>query len=185
MEHRAKTGVLPEHLLNVRACDMSAFPDDPEHFVRWLGPDTPGDRHSFMPLQLYERYIRDQLETTAELSVPRYIADPWSPMATDGLSDDDTVLLLGTGLTAVDVTLSLDRAGFRGLVVALSRRGLQPRSHALAASTKISERPDDAPRGVGDRGRSRHSPPDFGTRRASFARCLRGRQLNPKSRARR
>lgn len=27
----------PEHLLNVRASNMSAFPDDLGHFLRWMG----------------------------------------------------------------------------------------------------------------------------------------------------
>jgi uncharacterized NAD(P)/FAD-binding protein YdhS len=27
----------PAHLLNTRAHMMSIFPDDPDHFVRWLG----------------------------------------------------------------------------------------------------------------------------------------------------
>ena len=51
-----------------------------------------------------------------------WVEDPWAG-GLDGLADRDVVLLLGTGLTAIDVALTLDATGFRGRIVALSRRG--------------------------------------------------------------
>jgi len=50
----------PLHLLNVRACHMSAFPDDSTHFLRWLDCNGPGQyiTCSFVPRSLYGNYIR-------------------------------------------------------------------------------------------------------------------------------
>ncbi len=48
IEQRAQAGrgvaysaAHPDHLLNVRAANMSALPDDPGHFVRWLERTNP------------------------------------------------------------------------------------------------------------------------------------------------
>ncbi|QOZ67406.1 FAD/NAD(P)-binding protein [Bradyrhizobium arachidis] len=53
----------PEHLLNVRVTNMSALPDDPEHFWNWLcarpgGPLCP-DPYCFVPRQTYGDYLVD------------------------------------------------------------------------------------------------------------------------------
>ena len=170
----------PAHLLNVRAGGMSAFPDDPGHFVRWLEARGHGGAGSFVPRMLYGAYLREALDAVrcdrlalregdvadvtdegvllasgeaiaadrvvlatgnlpphtppgidpAVLPGGRYLDDPWRADAAAGLGAGDTVVLLGTGLTAVDVALQLDAAGYAGRIVALSRRGLHPRRHA-------------------------------------------------------
>ncbi|MGW1009352.1 FAD/NAD(P)-binding protein [Streptomyces termitum] len=56
----------------------------------------------------------------------RFVVDPWAPGALDAVRGD--VLLVGTGLTAVDVALRLDRVG--RTVHAVSRGGRLPRAHA-------------------------------------------------------
>ena len=57
------------HLLNVRAGNMSAFPDQPDHFLRWLDPLDPSAEtggaagQAFATRGQYGRYLQDVLET--------------------------------------------------------------------------------------------------------------------------
>ena len=64
----------------------------------------------------------------------RFIGNPWSRDAQEAIADasgdDLDVLIIGTGLTMIDTVLSLDAAGHRGKITALSRRGLIPHAHA-------------------------------------------------------
>lgn len=171
-----------EHLLNVPAAGMSAYPDDPGHFLRWARtrrPDT--DATSFLPRRLYGEYLEACLDHEARHAAERVtitavggrvtavtpgqsgatvrlrggasfradqvvlamghsvgaraapaagpVRDAWEPGALAGLPAGRAVVIIGTGLTAVDVILSLDAAGFDGPVHALSRRGLLPQAH--------------------------------------------------------
>lgn len=71
-----------------------------------------------------------------------YAADPWSGALGKDLTDDDTVLIIGTGLTMVDIVLKLADGGFGGRILALSRRGLIPHRHADQPSfDPIADRP--------------------------------------------
>lgn len=70
----------------------------------------------------------------ADLSVGVYCNDPWNAAIVDGLRLQDTVVLLGTGLTMIDTALLLKQSGFGGRIVAISRRGLLPRAHAAGAA---------------------------------------------------
>ena len=171
------------HLLNVRASNMSAFPERADHFVRWLAARGSGKQAGrFAPRASYGRYIEDVLRRAgagwfgakltrahgdvvscrpddsgwrltlangrevdadavvlalgnpaphepgifARAGVP--VAEPWDAAALRSIPNGD-VLLLGAGLTAVDVALSLTRRRRKGTVYALSRRGQLPRAH--------------------------------------------------------
>ncbi len=184
------------HVLNVRAANMSAFPDDPGHFTRWLearGSDRCGS--DFVARLTYGEYLREQLDAAQAASPSRlrivsgdvvaltaagailgdgrtipatrsvlavgnlpphtppgldpaalgnaYCADPWTADIPAGLRPDDTVVILGSGLTMVDIALLLDAAGFQGRIIAISRRGLLPRAHDGGGADwqRIAERP--------------------------------------------
>ncbi|CAD7338278.1 FAD-dependent oxidoreductase [Sphingomonadales bacterium 56] len=172
------------HILNVRAANMSALPDQPGHFVEWLKKQGMGGEGSFAIRRDYGAYLCallqevsshaqgrltaltddavDLLRTEAGVRVmlrsgshvdadvaalapgnlpphdmaafsginsSAYVNDPWAQDVAEGLQPADEILLLGSGLTAVDCALSLENAGFRGRITAHSRRGLAPHDH--------------------------------------------------------
>jgi uncharacterized NAD(P)/FAD-binding protein YdhS len=71
----------------------------------------------------------------------RYVSDPWGSTARKAVEDiaasGEPTLLIGTGLTMVDLVLSLNAAGHQRTITALSRRGLVPHSHADYAEAPV------------------------------------------------
>ena len=166
------------HLLNVPAGGMSAFDDEPNHFVAWAGC-APAD---FVPRTRYAEYLRTELhrrieanpsvsirhirDTAAHVDAAKrrvttssgepfagdstvialgnaaptmpswtesfttipVITDPWQHDVLDTVTAGSRVLCVGTGLTFVDVALSLVRRGAK--VTGVSRHGLLPEVHA-------------------------------------------------------
>ena len=190
----------PNHLLNVPAGRMSAFPDDPTHFLRYCQgrmPETTAG--TFIPRSIYGEYLGDTL-AEAEAANPRlervvaevrsirpgpssaeielsdgrvlnvdrvvlavghhppahppelseefrasrfYVRDPWAKGWLDRVPRHLPALLVGTGLTMLDVALDLKPAGVVG-AVAISRRGLMPQPHDPAvAPAEPAHRPPD------------------------------------------
>lgn len=186
-----------EHLLNVAARNMSAFPDHPDHFLDWLRSrsefdDVPDEvlRESFVPRQIYGDYLRglathflgkcdsrsladfeifhdmavdvvpgdhqggnvilESGESVAADSIllatgnqppcalpgqatlsndSRYFADPWGNWHDRLPGREGHIVLLGTGLSMVDVVVTLREMGWQGTITAVSRNGMLPRCH--------------------------------------------------------
>ncbi|MET1110267.1 MAG: FAD/NAD(P)-binding protein [Allosphingosinicella sp.] len=76
---------------------------------------------------------------------PDAIHDPWGPDGSAALAKaaarGGDLLLVGTGLTMVDMAVSLEEAGFAGRILAASRRGLAPRAHVMPAATPLDWTP--------------------------------------------
>jgi uncharacterized NAD(P)/FAD-binding protein YdhS len=74
---------------------------------------------------------------------PAYVGDPWRDGALEALPKDRPVLLIGTGLTAVDVALTLTSGERTAPVLAVSRRGLLPLAHTVTAAPPRKPALDD------------------------------------------
>jgi uncharacterized NAD(P)/FAD-binding protein YdhS len=85
-----------------------------DRIVLALGPLGGGD-----PIR-----IPDELKASGV-----YVADPWAEGALDAARSERAVLIIGTGLTMVDVALSLCRDENGPRIRAISRHGLAPRRH--------------------------------------------------------
>ena len=60
---------------------------------------------------------------------PAYRASPWGDWSSKLPGDDETIVVLGTGLSMVDVFLTLNELDWHGKIVAISRNGKFPQSH--------------------------------------------------------
>lgn len=97
----------------------------------------------------------DALPFARDLPERLFAADPWGPAGRAAIvkavasavveKGGGDVLVIGSGLSMIDVALSLDAAGHRGKLVAVSRRGQRPRVHLETMSAVPSS--DDAPIG--------------------------------------
>jgi len=80
----------------------------------------------------------------ARVAIP-VIDDPWSAEGLSAIAGlarrEGDVLLVGTGLTMVDVALSLDDSGFDGRMLAVSRRGLVPRPQEGSPDAPLAGEP--------------------------------------------
>lgn len=100
---------------------------------RWLVKVGTGDTIEADALVLAIGNQPPGVLAAAQVAGDRLIGDPWGRRAREAVADcaerQLDVLILGTGLTMIDVALSLDSAGHEGKAVALSRRGKLPLSN--------------------------------------------------------
>src|SRR6202020_771593 len=82
------------HRLNVRASNMSAFPDDPDHFWRWLRANGHAgeDRFCFVPRLVYGRYLASLIED--RLPEPEAAPPRWLRKNVVGLREHDGSVVL-------------------------------------------------------------------------------------------
>ncbi len=175
-----------QHLLNVPVSDMSALPDEPNHFLQWAQQNICAALRGseFVSRAVYGKYASELLRSeilagrgrhfTLESSdvmslepsgravrishqfgtavaskvilatgnhppsdpfpfanafAKRYVGYAWAPSAVEGLPRKSRVLILGSGLTSIDVVLALREKGDIGCIHIVSRHGLLPNVH--------------------------------------------------------
>lgn len=79
----------------------------------------------------------DSVGVAQAVPAGRYEPDPWGGGRLLPLEPDQAVLLVGAGLTALDVSLRLLQQGHRGAIHLLSRRGLMPLAHREQRSALV------------------------------------------------
>jgi uncharacterized NAD(P)/FAD-binding protein YdhS len=180
-----------QHVLNVPAGRMSAFPGVEDDFLRFAQTQDPAiGAASFVSRQLYGEYLEHVVERAVARAAPgvslerivdqvrdvavtpdggralvsfdsgshvladhvvlalgnyapahprladgrfvdsdRYVRDPWRMGVLDQVPRDVPVVLIGTGLTMLDIALELRSRGRTAPMIAISRRGLLPEGH--------------------------------------------------------
>lgn len=175
------------HLLNVKASNMSAFADEPSHFINWLQKQKLNyTKDCFVPRMLYGNYIEATLKeflksntlvtiefiketvvdlkkeahfdvvtthhiykaTKAVLAIGNFLPAHPRSSRTDFIHSENyfqqafskkliakslskkTVTIIGSGLTMIDVVLSLYHHHYKGKIYVISPHGYLPQAHS-------------------------------------------------------
>jgi uncharacterized NAD(P)/FAD-binding protein YdhS len=78
----------------------------------------------------------------------RFLDDPYAPETRRILAEDGDVLIVGSGLTSLDLLVSLEMTKTAGTIHVLSRHGLFPRHHEVAPEVPLFLDPAALPRTV-------------------------------------
>jgi len=123
-DHAASFQIRIDEVLSIKRCGTkleaileSGIRLEADHIVLALG--------NFPPADLFP----DNAEVT---KAKEYFPNPWTDRVYSNLSGNENILLVGTGLTAVDVVLGLKTRNFKGKISMLSRRGKLPLPHDLS-----------------------------------------------------
>ncbi|MFC7668161.1 FAD/NAD(P)-binding protein [Hymenobacter humi] len=82
----------------------------------------------------------------AYLTHPGYHADPWVAGNLRRIGPDEDVLLIGSGLTSVDVLLALRQDGHRAPITVVARHGRWPAAHGPISEPYPNFYPEPGPR---------------------------------------
>ncbi len=130
-EQHAPRAARLERLVGV-ARDVEVRPDGASAEVVFAGARLPA---SHVVLALGNYSPANPAAVGGEFyETDRYIRDPWVRGSLDVIRSGESVLMLGSGLTMMDIALDLAGRGVRLPLFAVSRHGLLPRPHADAVS---------------------------------------------------
>ncbi|WP_196885813.1 FAD/NAD(P)-binding protein [Rubrivivax gelatinosus] len=117
-------------------CEVLDLERDDEGY-RVCGPGAPATTLDRLVLATGHLPPRPPVWPGADWQQPGFVADPGAAGWLDTVEREAELLVLGSGLSAVDVVLALQDRGHRGAITLLSRRGQWPQAHR-----DLADRPD-------------------------------------------
>lgn len=183
------------HLLNVRASNMSVFTDEPTHFVNWLVEQKLNyTKDSFVPRNIYGEYIKSTLDSLSRknnlvnislinaevidivkdieinlktdtniyksqavvlalgnflpahprsikndfIASSNYFHNAFSKDVISNVRNKKNVAIIGSGLTMIDIVVSLYHQKYTGTIHVISPHGYIPQAHSKLPLSPIS-----------------------------------------------
>ncbi|HJW03897.1 MAG TPA: FAD/NAD(P)-binding protein, partial [Azospira sp.] len=128
-------GSLPLHRLHAQALGITPRPENNAFTIELDNGDIlQADK---VVLALGHFPPRNPAVVHDVAASPRYLANPYDYLAVDRIADDEAILLLGSGHTAVDCAFRLAKSSGSRKIYLVSRRGLLPQTHRPSPKAPI------------------------------------------------